>query len=196
MQLANVAQQRFRLTISALQENKDAFELQLRHQTQQMQDIHQQTQQRVIDAIDDANATAESLHQETQINVVEAVGAANLKQTELHIRCTMLFLVAYFRSASLCQIQEIMEGPTEQEFLEEHTGDQSKRHNGSSGSGRGAEGVIRTSPELIEVNSAEAPRLCDFVQAPHKLGGPMTIAEARQFDFGLAKAIPFERTYY
>jgi hypothetical protein len=80
MQLDNVAQQRFRLIITALQENKDAFELQLRHQTQQIQDIHQQTQQRVIDAIDDANATAESLHQETQINVVQAVEAANLKQ--------------------------------------------------------------------------------------------------------------------
>ena len=34
----------------------------------------------MIDAIDDANDTAESLHQETQINVVRAVEAANLKQ--------------------------------------------------------------------------------------------------------------------
>jgi hypothetical protein len=117
-------------------------------------------------------------------------------RTELHIRCTMLFLVAYFRSESPCQIQEIMKGPTEREFLEEHTGDQSKRHSDSSGSARGAEDVIRTSPELIEVNSAEAPGLWDFVQAPHTLDRPMTIAEARQSDFGLAKAKPFERTYY
>jgi hypothetical protein len=60
----------------------------------------------------------------------------------------------------------------------------------------GAADVIGTSPELVEVNSAETPGLWDFVQAPHKLGGPMTIAEARQSDFGLAKDKPIERTYY